>query len=55
MVDHKVLSKSFGYAIEGIAHALKFNQNLRIAFVGAVFVIIASIFFRVNPFEMGIL
>ena len=54
-MQHKVLFKSFSYAWEGIWYALKNNQNLQIAFVGAFFVIIASIFFRVNPFEMGIL
>lgn len=55
MVKHDILFKSFGYAIEGIIHALKYNQNLRIAFAGAIFVILASVFFQVNPFEMGIL
>lgn len=55
MINHKRLAFSFKCASEGILHALKFNQNLRIHFLVAVLVIIASIFFRVNPFEMGIL
>src|SRR3990170_7844714 len=55
MVNHNVLAKSFGYAFEGIKHAFSNNQNLRIALGGAVFVVIASIYFRVTPFEMGIL
>lgn len=49
------LRKSFGYAFEGIIHAFTYNQNLRIAFVGAIIVIFASIFFKVSAFEMGIL
>lgn len=55
MIQHKKLAFSFKYAWEGIWYALKENQNLRIAFIGAVVVIIASIFFGVNNFEKGIL
>lgn len=55
MIKADILMKSFGYALEGIVYALKHNQNLRIAFAGAILVIVASIFFHVNPFEMGIL
>lgn len=55
MVDHKNLTKSFGYAFEGIFYSLKYNQNLRIHFAIAILVIIASIFFHVTPFEKGIL
>lgn len=55
MINHKILSKSFLYALEGIVYALSHNQNLRIAFVGAILVVLASIFFKVNAYEMGIL
>lgn len=55
MIDMKQLYKSFGYAFKGIYHAFKYNQNFRIQTVGAFLVIAASIFFHVNPFEMGIL
>lgn len=55
MVHHRKLAISFKYAFEGIWYALRENQNLRIAFVGALLVIIASIFFGVNNFEKGIL
>lgn len=55
MIKHNPLFKSFSYAFEGILYALKNNQNLRIAFAGAIFVILASIYFHVSPFEMGIL
>lgn len=49
------LADSFKYAFAGIYYALKFNRNIRIHFVAAILVIIASIILRVNAFEMGIL
>lgn len=55
MVQHKKLASSFRFAIEGLVHALKYNQNLRIHFAAGFIVVIASIIFRVNAFEMGIL
>ncbi len=55
MIEHRTLIKSFGYAFEGVWYAIKYNQNLRIDFVIAILVIIASIYFKVNAFEMGIL
>lgn len=55
MIEHRSLIKSFGFAFEGVWYAIKYNQNLRIHFVIAILVIIASIIFRVNAFEMGIL
>lgn len=50
-----ILARSFGYAFEGLLYALKYNQNLRIHFAVAVAVVLASIVFAVNAFEMGIL
>lgn len=47
--------RSFVFASEGVLHALRFDQNLRIHFVVAFIVILASIYFHVSPFEMGIL
>lgn len=55
MIDFNKLYYSFHYALQGIRHALKNDQNLRIHFVVAALVIIASLIFHVNPFEMGIL
>lgn len=55
MIDIKRLTRSFHYAFAGLVYALRHNQNLRIHFVAAILVVIASIFFKVNPFEMGIL
>jgi diacylglycerol kinase (ATP) len=47
--------KSFKYAFRGIYYAFKFNRNIRIHFIAAILVIIASILLKVNAFEMGIL
>ncbi len=55
MIDHGSLAKSFRYAFSGLYHSLKYNQNLRIHFLIAILVVIASITFRVNALEMGIL
>lgn len=55
MVEIRKLNRSFGYAFRGIYYALKYNQNLRIHFVIAIVVIVSSVIFQVNAFEMGIL
>lgn len=55
MINHKHLYFSFHYAVAGIWYGLKYNQNLRIHLIAAILVIIASIIFQVNTFEMGIL
>lgn len=55
MFNFKQVAASFKYAFEGVVYAVGHNQNLRIHFFAAILVILASIFFRVNPFEMGIL
>lgn len=55
MINLRVFFHSFGFAFQGVLHALKNDQNLRIHFVAAFFVILASLFFKVNPYEMGIL
>lgn len=49
------LSKSFGYSVEGIWHALKYNRNLRIVFFIAAVVVGLGLSFRVTSFEMVIL
>lgn len=55
MINFTKLTHSFYYAFEGICFAAKHNQNLKINFIMSFCVIIASIFFHVTPFEMGIL
>lgn len=55
MVKMDRLIKSFGHAFEGLEHAYNRDQNLRIHFFIAAIVVVASIIFKVNPFEMGIL
>lgn len=55
MINNRSLFTSFKVAFEGIYYALKYNRNVRIDFVLALLVITASIYFKVNAFEMGIL
>lgn len=55
MLSFAKLTKSFGHALDGIVIALEENQNLRIHFIAAVAVMIASIYFKISRFEMGIL
>lgn len=55
MIQHRSLIRSFGYALDGIKYAFIHNQNMRIQTTVAIIIILASIFFRVNAFEMGIL
>ncbi len=55
MFNLSVFFKSFHYASQGIHHVWKHDQNFRIHLLIAGIVIAASIFFQVNPFEMGIL
>jgi diacylglycerol kinase len=55
MINNKSIITSFKVAFAGIYYALKYNRNIRIHFIAAFLVIIAAIYFKVNPFEMGIL
>ena len=55
MIEIGRLVKSFEHAFEGLKHSFNRDQNLRIHFVIGTGVVIASILFKVNPFEMGIL
>lgn len=55
MIDTKKFFPSFRYAFAGILWALRHNQNLRIHVIVGFFVVITSIVFQVDPFEMGIL
>lgn len=54
MVQPRKLVKSFDYAINGIHYAFRSQQNVRIHVLAAILVIAAGIFFKINPFEMGI-
>jgi diacylglycerol kinase len=49
------LLKSFGFAFEGLSHAIKNNRNLKIHLVIGLAVVLASIFFHVSFFEKEIL
>jgi diacylglycerol kinase len=55
MIEHRTLGKSFIYALEGVYHALKNNQNFRIHFFTAFLVVLISIFLGVSRLEMAIL
>ncbi|HSW87960.1 MAG TPA: diacylglycerol kinase family protein [Candidatus Saccharimonadales bacterium] len=55
MLSIRLLRKSFGHAIDGLVLALEENQNLRIHFIVAVVIMIASIALQISRFEMGIL
>lgn len=55
MIEHKPFIKSFMYALEGVKFAIVNNQNIQIQILVALLVIAASLFFRINAFEMGIL
>ena len=55
MIDFKKLKHSFEFAFDGVSYSLKNDQNLRIHLLVSFLVILASVFFRVNAFEMGIL
>lgn len=53
--NSKLFVKSFQYAFAGVHYAIIHNQNLRFHIAIALLVILASIFFQITPFEMGIL
>lgn len=55
MIHHHKLRDSLRYAWAGIVYSFKNNQNFRIHFIVAFFVIAAAIILHVTPFEMGIL
>ena len=55
MINLKKLSLSFKYAFEGLWYAFVIDQNIRIHFLAAFLVIVLSIYFKISPFEMGIL
>lgn len=55
MIQHRTLLKSFQYAGNGVIYAVRHNQNVRILIIVAILVIILSLIFRINGFEMGIL
>ena len=54
MVNHKKFIFSFGYAFEGLIHAFKRDQNIRIHTLATIAVLALSIFFQLNPVEMAL-
>ncbi|OGH14161.1 MAG: hypothetical protein A2860_02270 [Candidatus Levybacteria bacterium RIFCSPHIGHO2_01_FULL_37_33] len=55
METQRSLIKSFKYAFEGILFSVRHNRNMRIHLTVAVLVILASIYFKISAYEMGIL
>ncbi len=55
MIHHRKLIQSFRYAWDGVVYSLRENQNLRVHFLVALIVAIASVLLGVSHFEMGIL
>lgn len=55
MEVNKSLFKSFKYAIEGIKLAYKYNRNIRIHTIFAIFAIVLSLFLGISWFEFGLI
>lgn len=51
----KLFLKSFQYAFAGVYFTIVHNQNMRVHITAALVAILLSIFFKITPFEMGIL
>jgi len=52
---NKSLLKSFGYALEGIWHALRNNRNLRIDFYFVLLVSLLGFYFKITSLEIIVL
>lgn len=55
MIKFKRLLKSFRYAFKGLFKVLREEQNLKVQFIAAFFVIIMATYFRVKTMEWAIL
>jgi diacylglycerol kinase len=55
MEVNKSLLKSFKFAFEGIHLAYKYNRNIRIHSIVAIFVIILSLILQISWFEFGLI
>lgn len=55
MVKGKKLLTSFGFAFEGVFHALKREQNFRLQMFVSMLVLVAGIFFQVSFVEMALI
>lgn len=54
-IHHHTLVQSFGFAMNGIKSATKYNRNIRIHFIIAVFVIIFSFVLNLDLSEKAII
>lgn len=55
MIDFKRFFSSFGFALDGLSHAFKRDQNLRIHLFFAIIVLIAAFLFHVAEIEFIVL
>lgn len=55
MINFNSLMRSFGYALEGVFHTIRNNQNMKIHIIVAILVVIVGLVFRITLFEMLIL
>lgn len=53
--DKPTFIESFGFAIEGIKVAIRYNRNIRIHIIIAVLVVISTFIFGLNQFEKAII
>ena len=55
MIGIKKLLKSFHFAARGFWYVLQQEQNFRIQFIVAVFVLFAAVFFQITPLEFSMI
>lgn len=55
MVNHKKFVFAFGFAFEGLVHAFKRDQNIRIHILITIVVLTAAIFLNLNYLELSLI
>lgn len=51
MINFPKLSKSFGFALEGLSYSFKNNQNIKIHLLLAILAILVGLFLNLSEFE----
>jgi diacylglycerol kinase len=52
MPNFRTLIKSFRYAIAGLLYSFKFNQNIKIHILAAIFAVLAGLVLKLTRYEM---
>lgn len=52
MLNFRKLVKSFRYAIAGLLYSFRFNQNIKIHILAAIFAVLAGLFLKLTRYEM---